>query len=112
MWIGTQTANPSSNTCTVNQEGLHVVTLAIDLSGIMQQAWRRLGEKYGDPLITDRVPSDATTRLLWTFTDRMLANPLTKEMRLEKLMAGTEICLIPTKEKVCETEDELPHDMA
>jgi hypothetical protein len=100
----------------VNQEGLHVVTdkrLAIDLSGIRQQAWRREGEEHGDPLITDRVPSDATTRLLWTSTDRMLADPLTKGMRhigLEKLMTGAEVRLIPTKYKVCETEHGNPHD--
>jgi hypothetical protein len=37
----------------------------------------------------------------------MLADPLTKGMRhlgLEKLMTGAEVCLTPTKYKVCETE--------
>eukprot|EP00435_Cladocopium_sp_Y103_P066574 s39_g28.t2 len=78
----------------INQEGLHSVSdkrLAIDMSAIRQQTWRRMGEELGDPLLTDKVPSDGTTRLLWTSTDRMLADPLTKGMRhlgLEKLMSG------------------------
>ena len=95
-----------------NQSGLHVVTekrLAIDLSGIRQQVWRKIGEEYGDPLITDRVPADATTALHWTTTDRMLADPLTKGMKhagLDFLMSGNSVSLIPTKEKECENEDE------
>eukprot|EP00435_Cladocopium_sp_Y103_P070581 s840_g35.t1 len=81
----------------INQEGLHSVSdkrLAIDLSAIRQQTWRRAGEEFGDPLLTDKVPADGATRILWTTTDRMLADPLTKGMRhvgLEKLMCGSEV---------------------
>ena len=52
----------------VNQSGMHSVSdkrLAIDLTGIRQQIWRRQGEETGDPLITDRLPLDASTRLHW-----------------------------------------------
>ena len=99
----------------VNQSGLHMVTdkrLAIDLSGIRQQVWRSKGEEYGDPLITDRIPASATTRLNWTSTDRMLADPLTKGMRhfgLDQLMEGQAVSLIPTKHNECENKDD-QHD--
>ena len=95
----------------INHSGLNVVgdkRLAIDLCGLRQQAWRRLGEEHGDPLITDHVPSDATTSIEWTSTDRMLADPLTKGMRhegMELLMTGNTVSLIPTKEKACEIGD-------
>ena len=95
----------------VNQSGLHVVSdkrLAIDLCGLRQQAWRLKGEEFGDPLITDKIDKEATTRLIWTSTDRMLADPLTKGMKhlgLDRLMAGHPVSLIPTKDKVCESED-------
>ena len=95
-----------------NQSGLHVVTdkrLAIDLSGIRQMVWRSLGEEHGDPLLTDRVPADATTTLKWTSTDRMLADPLTKGMKhagLDAFLQGFPVDLTPKENKVCENEEE------
>ena len=92
----------------IAQEGLGVVTdkrLAIDLCGLRQQAWRQLGERYGDPLLTDHMPKSATTTLKWSTTDKMLADPLTKHMRhagLDSLMLGQDQDLTPTKEKGCE----------
>eukprot|EP00435_Cladocopium_sp_Y103_P018811 s2728_g4.t1 len=68
----------------VNQSGLHSVSdkrLAIDLTGIRQQIWRKLQEEVGDPLITDRLPLDATTRLHWLCTEKMAADCLTKAMK-------------------------------
>ena len=67
-------------------------------AAIRQQVWRKKGEAYGDPLITDRVPAGATTALHWTTTDRMLADPLTKGMKhaagLNLLMSGGSVSLI------------------
>ena len=95
----------------VNQAGLHSVAdkrLSIDLSGIRQLTWRRKQEEVGDPLMTDHLPADATTRVLWTSTDRMAADALTKSMRpgsLVQVMNGDRIDLTPTKEYGCENED-------
>lgn len=94
----------------VCQPGLHTVTdkrLAIDLSGIRQQVWRQQGEEFGDPLLTDWLPSGGTTRLLWTSTDRMVVDCMTKAMKpgsLCTVMDGAETCLVPTKTKECENE--------
>ena len=94
----------------VCQPGLHTVTdkrLAIDLSGIRQQIWRQQGEEFGDPLLTDWLPSGGTTRLLWTSTDRMVVDCMTKAMKpgsLCTVMDGAETCLVPTKTKECENE--------
>ena len=91
------------------QSGSSVVSdkrLAIDLSQIRQQLWRAPGELVGDPLLTDHIPADATMRLLWTSTDRMVADPLTKGMKhqgLESVMSGQAVDLPPEKSKVCET---------
>ena len=85
----------------MNQSGLATVQdkrLAIDLSGIRQVMWRAAGEAQGDPLLTDHLPCTATTRLLWTSTDRMLADPLTKGMKhpgLQSLQEGTTQDLTP-----------------
>ena len=94
----------------VNQAGLHSVAdkrLSIDLSGIRQLTWRRKGEEVGDPLMTDHLPIDATSRVLWTSTDRMAADALTKSMRpgsLVQVMGGNRIDLTPTKDYGCENE--------
>ena len=67
-----------------NQAGLHIVSdkrLAIDLCGLRQMLWRVPGEAVGDPLATDRLPVNGSTRLTWTSTDKMLADPLTKGMK-------------------------------
>jgi hypothetical protein len=96
-----------------NQSGASMVSdkrLAIDLSQIRQQVWRAPGELVGDPLLTDHIPGDATTRLLWTSTDRMVADPLTKGMKhdgLDSVMRGQSIDLTPTKLKACETEGDI-----
>ena len=95
----------------VNQPGLHTVgdkRLAIDLSAIRQVTWRLHGEEYGDPLLTDRISPAATTRLLWTSTDRMPADCLTKAMKpgaLVSVMDGAKCDLTPTKEQGCEIQD-------
>jgi len=92
----------------VNQPGIHTVgdkRLAIDLSAIRQITWRLQGEEYGDPLLTDRVPSSATTRLIWTSTDKMPADCLTKAMKpgaLTGVMNGASCDLTPTKDYGCE----------
>jgi len=68
----------------IKQAGLQVVSdkrLAIDLSGLRQMAWRQKGELYGDTLLTDRVPEDGSTKIVWTTTDRMPADCLTKAMK-------------------------------
>lgn len=89
---------------------LHTVTdkrLAIDLSGIRQQIWRQQGEEFGDPLLTDWLPTCGTTRLLWTSTDRMVVDCMTKAMKpgsLCTVMDGAETSLVPTKTKECENE--------
>ena len=78
----------------VNQPGLHSTSdkrLAIDLTGIRQQIWRKLQEETGDPLITDKLPAEATTKLHWLCTEKMAADSLTKAMRpgtLSQVMEG------------------------
>ena len=95
----------------VNQAGMSTVNdqrLAIDLTGIRQQTWRQLTEETGDPLLTDRIPSDATTRLFWVNTEKMAADSLTKSMKpksLEGVMNGCTVDLTPEKDKACEIED-------
>lgn len=90
------------------QPGLSVVQdkrLAIDLCGLRQSIWRHPGELHGNPILTDRVPSDGTTKVTWTTTDRMLADPLTKQMKpkaLLSLMHGCWMDLTPTKHSGCE----------
>ena len=64
----------------------------------------------GDPLLTDHIPGDATTRLLWTSTDRMVADPLTTGMKhdgLDSVMRGQSIDLTPTKLKACEIKGDM-----
>ena len=68
--------------------------LALDLSALRQMAWRRVGELTGDPLLTDKIPLDATTRLHWLPTKKMAADCLTKNMKpgvLLDLMHGKEL---------------------
>ena len=92
----------------VNQQGLQTVgdkRLAIDLCGVRQQIWRRQREPTGDPLLTDHLPKDATTRLWWTNTEKMAADSLTKSMKpksLEGVMKGHRIDLNPEKNNECE----------
>ncbi|CAE7591026.1 RE1 [Symbiodinium sp. CCMP2592] len=66
--------------------------LAIDLSSLRQELWREEGQLVGDPLFQDFPPPDAKTQLLWTSTDKMLADALTKRIvehgPLMDLMSG------------------------
>ncbi len=95
----------------IKQMGLQVVSdkrLAIDLSGLRQMAWRKQGEQYGDTLLTDKVPEDGSTKVVWTSTDRMPADCLTKAMKpgiLVDVMHGSPISLAPTKYNGCEIEE-------
>jgi hypothetical protein len=62
-------------------------------------------EETGDPLITDRLPVDGTTRLHWICTEKMAADCLTKAMKagtLEGVMNGGWMDFTPEKEKECE----------
>ena len=94
----------------VNQSGLHTVgdkRLAIDLCGVRQLIWRKLGEEVGDPLLTDRLPQNATTRLRWIATAVMAADCLTKGMKpasLVPVMEGRWIDMTSEKEKQCESD--------
>ena len=68
--------------------------LALDLSALRQMVWRQDGELTGDPLLTDRIPPGATTRLHWLPTTKMAADCLTKSMKpgiLTDLMRGKEM---------------------
>ena len=94
----------------VNQAGLGSVNdkrLAIDLTGIRQQVWRQKKEETGDPLLTDRIPEDGTTRLFWVNTEKMAADSLAKSMKpksLEGVMFGCTVDLTPEKDNACETD--------
>ena len=74
--------------------------LAIDLSSLRQELWREDGQDVGDPLFRDFPPDDAKTRILWTSTDRMLADALTKRISehgpLLTMMSGGVVSLQPT----------------
>ena len=100
----------------VNQSGLHSVSdkrLAIDLTGIRQQIWRQQQEETGDPLITDRLPRDGTTRLHWICTEKMVADSLTKAMKagsLEGVMCGSWMDFTSEKGKQCENRDDQEPD--
>ena len=91
------------------QPGVNSVSdkrLAIDLCGLRQSVWRHEGETYGDPLISDHLPANGTTKIMWTSTDKMLADCLTKTMKpgpLLILMRGCSVNLAPTKHSGCET---------
>eukprot|EP00439_Symbiodinium_sp_Y106_P068391 s2336_g11.t1 len=77
--------------------------LAIDLSSLRQELWREEGQLVGDPLFKDFPPEDAKTRLVWTSTDKMLADALTKRITehgpLMDLMAGMKLSLVPTTDQ-------------
>jgi hypothetical protein len=107
---GSLIADPCGNIAINLVRAWSQTRLAIDLSQIRQHVWRAPGELVGDPLLTDHIPGDATTRLLWTSTDRMVADPLTKGMKhdgLDSVMRGQSIDLTPTKLKACETEGDI-----
>ena len=73
----------------VGQPGLHSVQdkrLAINLSATRQLVWRQPGELLGDPLLTNHIPPDRTTSLVWTSTDRVPADCLIKAMKPATLL--------------------------
>ena len=73
--------------------------LAIDLCALRQELWRDFGQAVGDPLGSDRPPEDASTRIVWTTTNRMVADSLTKRIvahsPILRLMRGESICMQP-----------------
>ena len=91
----------------INQTGLQVVSdkrLAIDLCGLRQMD--------GDTLLTDRVPMDGTTKIVWATTDRTPADCLTKPMKpgiMVDVMHGQPLSLAPTKYNGCEIQDDEQH---
>ena len=50
--------------------------LAINLCALRQELWRSKGEFVGDPLGRDKPPEDPSTCIVWTSTDKMLADGL------------------------------------
>ena len=62
--------------------------LGIEIAAMRQSVWRQPGQDYGDPLLCDELPINATDVVKWIDTDVMLADPLTKAMDAAKLMAA------------------------
>ena len=62
--------------------------LGIEIAALRQSIWRTPGQAYGDPLLCDDLPSNATDVVRWIDTDVMLADPLTKAMDATKLMSA------------------------
>ena len=78
-----------------------------DCKTFRTNVWRKCGELIGNPLLIDKIPSDATTTVVWTSTDRMVADALTKHMKpgmLGEVMKGVMVDLTPTKYNGCEME--------
>ena len=65
--------NPSQNTVTDKR-------LAIDLTALRQESWRKHGAELGEPGIQNAVPEDGTDHLWWVSTQDMLSDGLTKQM--------------------------------
>ena len=65
--------NPSQNTVTDKR-------LAIDLTALRQELWRKHGTELGEPGIQNAVPEDGTDHLWWVSTKDMLSDGLTKQM--------------------------------
>ena len=59
--------------------------LAIDLTSLRQEIWRRGGESVGNPTYTDSLPAEASTQIRWILTKTMVADGLTKSMKAEQL---------------------------
>lgn len=73
-----------------------------DCKTFRTNVWRKCGELIGDPLLIDKILSDATTTVVWTSTDA-----LTKHMKpgmLGEVMKGVMVDLTPTKYNGCEME--------
>ena len=86
--------------------------LAIDLCRLRQQVWRQEGEEVGDPLLTDFLPENRTTQLMWIATEKMPVDCLTKAMKpgaLVLIMNGQENDFTSVKEHGCETLESNEH---
>ena len=59
--------------------------LAIDLTALRQELWRRPGEEIGDPSKLQGLPEEAPDRLFWICTADMVSDALTKAMRWDAL---------------------------
>lgn len=59
--------------------------LAIDLSALRQDVWKRQNELIGNPTYADELPSDGPTKVEWINTKTMAADGLTKMMKSEQL---------------------------
>ena len=65
--------NPNQNTVTDKR-------LAIDLTALRQELWRKHGTELGEPGIQSSVPEDGSDHLWWVSTKDMLSDGLTKQM--------------------------------
>ena len=62
--------------------------IMLDVASMRQSLWRKPGERIGDPHYSDEMPKGATDSVRWIDTDVMIADPLTKAMEPDKLMAA------------------------
>ena len=59
--------------------------LAIDLTALRQDVWRKPGEETGNPSFDDAPPADGTTTVAWVDTSTMVSDGLTKKMKSPQL---------------------------
>ena len=59
--------------------------LAIDLTALRQDVWRKPNELVGNPTYADSLPEDGTTEVAWVSTETMVADGLTKAMKCRQL---------------------------
>ena len=59
--------------------------LAIDLTALRQDVWRKPGEETGNPSYDDAPPADGTTKVAWVDTLTMVSDGLTKRMKSPQL---------------------------
>ena len=74
--------------------------LAIDLTSLCQDVWRKLGEEAGNPCFDDAPPREGTTKVAWVDTLTMAADALTKKMKnpqLEMLVTTGQLAVSFTK---------------
>ena len=59
--------------------------LAIDLTSLRQELWRRENEEVGDPSVGQKMPELAKDQLYWICTADMIPDALTKSMRWDAI---------------------------
>ena len=59
--------------------------LAIDMTSLKQELWRRDGEAVGDPSVGQSMALNASDQLFWICTADMVADQLTKMIRWEAI---------------------------